>query len=440
MYDPLIKRFPKPWQGYPHSFWSCGIETPVENPLCLDGEADIAIIGAGFTGLSCAYHLANQHPQLKIAVIESNSVGWGASGRNGGFVLPGTGRLSLQDMEKKWGKDTSKAIYKEYQASINTVEQLIESGKIDCDKTTGGFLKLAHTEKAGRQLQQQVEQLQEYGGIAVNFVEQQELQHSLINNKGMHGGLYYPQCYAINPLKLAQGYHRLALSKGVKVYTQSPVTRWTQTGERHQLQTNNGRIVAHKVVLATNGYTGKGLNKLVENRHFPVISSIMVTQPLTDTQLQQIGMKAGLMAMDTRSLKYYYRLLPDNRLLFGGRGAIQGKEADHPEHKDRLVKGLYATFPGLNKVHAEFFWSGWISASYDNYPRIWHSQDNSIHYAMGYCGSGVAFASHGGKRLAQNILDPKSLPDLPYWQSGLKKFPFARFRRTGLKLFYRFAK
>ncbi len=439
MYDPLTKTYPKPWQGYPNSYWFSGLDTPIENPISRDLEVDIAIIGGGYTGLSAAYHLA-KHYSAKVIVLEANSVGWGCSGRNGGFVLPGTGRLSLSDMEKKWGESTTREIYKEFFESIQTVNRMILSGKIDCDQTPGGYLKLAHDAASAQVMQQQFEKLQAYYPDKIELLTPEQVDQSLMHTQNMHGGLYYPNCYSVNPLKLVQGYHRLATEAGADVFTQSPVLKWRSQHDQHTLYTSNGKVKANKVIIATNGYTGKGLHQIVEKRHFPVISSIIVTRPLSQDELQQSGIAAGLMAMDTRSLKYYYRLLPDNRLLFGGRGAIVGKEAELPVHKDRLLDGLYHTFPMLSDIQSDYFWSGWISASYDNYPRLWHSDDKSIHYSMGYCGSGIAFSTQMGKRLAQSVMEPDALPDLPYWQSPLRKFPFARFRRLGLQLFYLFAR
>ena len=169
---------------------------------------------------------------------------------------------------------------------------------------------------------------------------------------------------------------------------------------------------------------------------FPVISSVMVTKPLNDEQLQTIGMRSGLMVMDTRPLKYYYRLLPDKRLLFGGRGAIKGADANKNKYLKALQIGLEHTFPSLSDMAVDRFWSGWVSVSLDDYPRIYHDKAANIAYSGGYCGAGLAFSLQSGKRLAQLICEPNALPDLPYWQSPLRQFPLARLRRPALSGFY----
>ncbi|MCV2883708.1 FAD-binding oxidoreductase [Aestuariibacter sp. AA17] len=441
MYDPLLAPFPASKQAFPDSYWFSTAKDIVAKetlPILTDTiDADVAIIGGGYTGLSAAIHLAKAG--IKPVLLEANDSGWGCSGRNGGFVLGGTGRLGMSAMQKKWGNDTASAIYQEFQTSIDTVQSLIDEGNIECDKIVGGYMKLAHNASMTQQLQQQADALSASFSESVSFVPANEVKNGYINTNLHYGGLYYPKCFAINPLKLARGYQRLALSHGATLYGQSPVKDWQQSQGQHQLITPQGQVNAKQVIIATNGYTGNALHPLVNNRHFPVISSIIVTRPLSSEELQAIGMKSGLMAMDTRSLKYYYRLLPDNRLLFGGRGAIAGKNADKALYRQRLETGLASTFPRLSNIDIDYFWSGWISVSLDDYPRLWHSDDRSIHYAMGYCGSGVAFGAQAGKRLAQMVTNDKTLPSLPYWQSPLKTFPFAAMRRLGLSAFYVFA-
>ena len=439
MYDPLLDAHPEPNQPYPETYWHSTIKDRLCENLALpthsgDCRTDVAIIGGGYTGLSAACHLAAQG--VDCTLLEANQSGWGCSGRNGGFVLAGTGRLSMSAMQKKWGHQTAADVYREFETSIDTVGQLINEGNIDCDKVTGGYLKLAHNEAMSDTIKAQARALESEFSTSVHYVEPNEVTSDYINSNLKFGGLYYPECYALNPLKLARGYQGLAMLRRATLYGNSPVIQWHQNHAGHTLVTPQGTLQANKVIIATNGYTGNNLHPLVNKRHFPVISSIIVTRPLKDDELAAIGMKPGLMAMDTRSLKYYYRLLPDNRLLFGGRGAIKGEDANKQLYRHRLEQGLKSTFPNLGNIDIDYFWSGWVSVSLDDYPRLWHSDDNTIHYAMGYCGSGVAFASLAGKRLAQMVTGDDALPQLPYWQSPLKTFPFASMRRMGLAAFY----
>lgn len=439
MYDPLVEPNPQPQQGYPSSYWAKDMPVqPSTSTLQTTASADIAVIGAGYTGLSAAYHLSH-HYNKSVIVLEANETGWGCSGRNAGFVLPGTGRLSLSDMEKKWGKATAKNIFHEYMTSIDTVEQMIDLGNIDCDKVPGGYLKLAHRRAKVASLRTQAEKLHAQYGESVKFVSSKEVQRDFMNSANMFGGIYFDRSFGVNPLKLALGYQAMATNAGVTTYTNSPVVKWQHKTDGHLLHTPSGQIHAGQVVMATNGYTGTKLNDLVSQRHFPVLSSIIVTRPLNEQELNAVQIKFGLMAMDTRRKKYYYRLLPDNRILFGGRGSITGKHAKDPINKQRLLEGLSSTFPILYDITVDYFWSGWVSATFDNYPRVGSNQQQDVFYSMGYCGSGLAFSTLAGKRLAQRICEPESLPNLPFWQSELPKYPFSRFKRLGLTAYYALA-
>jgi glycine/D-amino acid oxidase-like deaminating enzyme len=435
MYDPLKEPYPTSGQSYPSSYWAKDIELPVSTPLANDVDVDVAIIGAGFTGMSTALHLATDH-QINACVLDANTVGWGSSGRNAGFVLAGTGRLSVLDAQRKWGNEVAQLIYQEFQQGVDTVSKLIELGKIDCDLTPGGYLKVAHKEQLVEGLFKQAQALKDNFADPIELIDKQRISAEFLNANAAYGGIYQAQCFGLNPLKLALGYHQHAQDQGVKVYDNSPVTALQKEGNKQVLYTPKGKVRANKVVIATNGWTGKDLHNSVKNRHLPVLSSIIVTRPLSAAEQKEIALRAGLLVMDTRTLKYYYRMLADGRILFGGRGAIEGKDEGQTQYSQRLLDALKQTFPQLATITIDYFWSGWVSVAYDDYPRIWEAEANSVYYAMGYCGSGVAFAAQSGKRLAQLIAGDNNLPALPYFQSPLPKFPFAPFRRLGLKAFY----
>jgi glycine/D-amino acid oxidase-like deaminating enzyme len=235
---------------------------------------------------------------------------------------------------------------------------------------------------------------------------------------------------------LCQGVAKKAADAGANICGNSAVIDCHKVNEKHVLRTKSGSITANTLIVATNGYGQRNLYKGLKDRTFPVISSIIVTDPLTPQQLLDVGMLEGLMVMDTRPLKYYYRILPDNRLLFGGRGAIEGIHANNAKYQKALKNGLLATFPSLYEVNISAFWSGWVSVSLDDYPRVYNDQENKTLYSSGYCGAGLAFSIQAGKRLAQLHCAPDQLPDLPFWKSPLKPFPFALARRPALKTFY----
>ncbi|WP_088330665.1 FAD-binding oxidoreductase [Lacimicrobium sp. SS2-24] len=436
MYDPLVASSPGQGEAYPQSYWAANVTPPAPTQLKSHIDTPVAIIGGGYTGLSCAYHLAKTH-QIPSVVLEANQLAWGCSGRNAGFVLNGTGRLSLPQIEQKWGADTARRVYAEYRQGIETVDELISAGGIACDKTPGGYLKVAHKASLTEGLVSQAEHLQRHYQDPVEIIDASALQQHYLRSTEAHGALLFPYCFGIHPLKLALGYATLAQHQGAAVHSHSPVTNWQRHGDKHWLSTPTGTVSADKVVIATNGYTPATFHPLVDNRHFPVLSSVIVTPPLSRQQLDDCGLKPGLMVMDTRALKYYYRLLPDNRILFGGRGAIRGKDANHPIYRQRLLNALAQSFPALKGIDAAYFWSGWVSVSLDDYPRICQADtQGTVFYSMGYCGSGVSFSTQAGKRLAQRVAGDTSLPDLPFMQTALPRFPLARARRLGLWAFY----
>jgi glycine/D-amino acid oxidase-like deaminating enzyme len=285
-------------------------------------------------------------------------------------------------------------------------------------------------------LHQQAKALSDDYGDSIVSLSGKQIKADYLSGTPSYGGIYYPNAIGINPWMFCQGLALKATQAGTKIYGNSPVLRCELVNNKHIVHTQAGSIEANTLIIATNGYGQRKLHERLVDRTFPVISSIIVTQTLSPEQIESIGMKAGLMAMDTRALKYYYRILPDNRLLFGGRGAVYGKDADNKRYREALEKALYDTFPNLPKVDISYFWSGWVSVSIDDTPRIFHDKSENMLYSAGYCGAGLAFATQAGKRMAQLLVEPNTLPDLPYWQTPLRRFPLSALRRPALSAFY----
>lgn len=434
MYDPLHQSTPGCGAPYPQSYWAdvSGPAPEDDGPITKDIDVDVAIIGAGFTGLSCALHLAQEHG-IKACVLEANQTAWGASGRNGGFVLKSSGRKPYSAMQKQWGEEVMRGIYREMCEGVDTVKSLISQG-IDCDPQPTGYIRVAHKPSMLKGLVESAQLQQEMFGYDVQVLSRAELHHSYMADQNAHGAIRYQDGFGINPLKLAHGYQRLARSLGAKIHTSSPVEAWieaSQHGKKRQiLRTPNGKITAEKVVIATNGYTPKGFHPFVNNRTLPVLSQIIVTPPLNPSQLAACNFITSNVIMDTRALKYYYRKLPDNRILFGGRGAITGSKAEDPFYANRLLKILKSNFPALQNIDYEYTWSGWLSMALDDMPHIYQNDAETVFYAMGYCGSGVSFTSQAGKRLAQKVAGER-VPRLPLYNVHLPKFPLAPLRRLG---------
>ncbi|QBG37010.1 NAD(P)/FAD-dependent oxidoreductase [Litorilituus sediminis] len=446
MYDPLHHAFPGHGEAYPNSYWaetalqsSAPDNAPPEDDgaITTDISVDVAIIGAGYTGLSCALHLAREH-HINAHVLEANQTAWGCSGRNAGFILKSSGRKTYASMQAKWGEEVMRGIYAEMCAGVDTVNALIAEG-IDCQVQTPGYLKVAHKPSMYRALQAQAKLQQDMFAYDIECLSQTQVRQQYMDDQNAYGALRFNDGFGLNPLKLAWGYHQLARAAGAKIHTSSPVIDWQTVNKKQRLITPKGIVTADKVVIATNGYTPKGFHSLTESKTLPVLSQIIVTEPLTDEQIAACNWLTANVVMDTRALKYYYRKLPDNRILFGGRGAITGKKADDPYYPKRLLSVLKSSFPALKNLNYQYAWSGWICMSLDDIPHIYQNDDGSVFYAMGYCGSGVSFSAQAGKRLAEKVAG-QAVPNLPLYQSPLPKFPFAPLRRLGQWGYFHYGK
>lgn len=439
MYDPLIS--PGPGQGapLPESYWAdtAGTQPQDDGPVCEDMTVEVAIIGGGYTGLSAAYHLVKEQG-IEAVVLEANGTGWGCSGRNGGFALKAGGRMSWQKAVRRFGQAQARQMFAEIYNGLERVRGLIQDEGIDCDQQPEGHLWVAHRPRMMNLIRAEQQFLQSQFNYESYILSADELAEQHFISDEACGALRFEDGFGVHPLKLAWGYHRLARAAGARIHTASPVQQWRQEGDWHLLETPGGVVRAKKVIVATNGYTAPGLSPLLKNRTFPVLSNVIVTRPLTDSELAATGFNSTDVITDTRTLRFYYRKLPDNRILIGGRSAINGKDAANPQHNDNLLHALKRKFSALQDLTFEYKWGGWVCISFDDMPHIWQSEDDSVLYAMGYGGSGVTFAVQAGARLAEKVAGKTEEHGLAMLSSPLPKFPMAPFRRIGQRALYHY--
>jgi glycine/D-amino acid oxidase-like deaminating enzyme len=438
MYDPLINSHPDA-QPLAPSYWASTEVLPTLLPS-LEGrqQTDVAIVGGGYTGLLTAYYLASEF-NIDCHVLEANQVGFGASARNAGFVLKGSGRLGYAAMAKRWDLSTAKGIYAEFTQAVARVEGLIKQHHIACEPQEPGYLKVAHNPKALIQLQGTADFIQQHlahsTGSSAQLISRDELQARYLHHHQAYGALRLNDGFGLNPLKLLLGYKAMVAAQGVTISEQSCVLDWVEEDGKHRLITNQGELMANKVIMAGNAYTPKRFNSRVDDKFLPILSNVIVTEPLTPQELATAGLYTHQVTMDTRILKYYYRLLPDNRLLFGGRGAVWGKDAADPVYGQRLKIALDKSFPSLRNKAVAFNWTGWIAAAMDDMPHVYSK--GGVGYSLGYCGAGVSFSSQAAYRLAQSIAG-EELPNLPLYQQPLPSLPFASARRLGQWGYYHY--
>lgn len=437
-YDPLTATSPGTGAAHMPSYWTATTASapPDDGVVAAATDVETVIIGGGYTGLSCAYHLARNHG-IKAMVLEANRPGWGCSGRNGGFARAAIGRHSYAKMIDLYGRDTARGLFRESLAAVQNVRDLIRDGSIDCEGLAAGHLKIAHRPGRAAALAREAELLQREFNYPAEFLDTAEVTGTHIGGTQSHGALRFPDALAVHPLKLAHGMLTLARANGATVHSASGVLAWTKSGANHVLTTPNGRVHARTVIMATNGYTPEYLHSAFRGTTLPVLSHIIVTRPMTATEKRDSGFHTSHVLTDTRNLLYYWRRLPDDRILFGGRGLITESRLGHARQRDFLLAELQAKLPALRDITVDYDWWGWVCLTADFLPHIHTAaDDSSVHYAMGYQGSGVAYGLYAGKLLAQRVAGgTDAVPPTPV-MTPLPRFPLAALRRIGQRGMY----
>jgi len=438
LYDPLTAATPGAGLDHMPSYWTAtaGALPPDDGPAPRQLDAEVAIIGGGYTGLSCAYYLARAHG-IRSVVLEANRAGWGCSGRNGGFARMALGRLSAEQMIAAWGKAVAASAFGVMHASLDNVRTLIADGHIDCDASDAGHLKIAHRPSRAAELRREAAVLQREFDCPAEFIEADKLRAEHIGGTQSHGALRIPDALAVHPLKLASGVLRMARAAGATVHTASPVTAWEKHGAEHVLTTPHGTVRAKQVVLATNGYTPQHLHPAVRATLLPVLSHIIVTRPLTSVEIRAANFVTRHVLTDSRKLLYYWRRLPDDRILFGGRGLIADSPERNAQQREFLLAELKSKYPGLERVTVDYDWHGWVCLTRDFLPHIHHAADDpSAHYALGYQGSGVSLSLYAGKLLAQCVAGDavENLP--PAVHAPLARYPLHNLIRIPQRVMY----
>lgn len=441
-YDPLFDPLVTPTgrgQAYAPTYWVGTAGTPPEDdgPINSDIDADIVIIGSGFTGLATALNLAQEHG-VKAIVLEANRTVWGCTSRNGGQGQNASGRLYRSQWIQRWGLDTAKRLDAEIRGGFEYWKSMVAT--IDCDAQPGGHLYTAHRAKKMAFLENEARVMKDVFGYNTRMLSRAELHEQYVCDQEAHGALHEPDGVGVHPLKLAFGYIRKARALGVKIHPASPVLGWETVSGVHHLRTPGGIVRARRVAVATGGYTPQGLHKSLTSKIMPILSNSMVTRPLTEAERAEAGLKTTTFITDTRTLRFYYRLLPDGSMQIGSRSSVTGADAKNPRHFELLKEGLYRKFPSLRNIPIAYSWWGWVDVSHDMMPRI--TQPNpreQIYYAFGYGGNGVSFSSHAGRRLAERIMGrPGEQWNLPIYNSPLPGHLFAPFRRLGQAMLYKY--
>ncbi|WP_245888697.1 NAD(P)/FAD-dependent oxidoreductase [Halomonas denitrificans] len=445
-YDPLKSATPGAGRDYAPTYWigTAGEPPADDGPITQDTDADVVIIGSGFTGLTAAIFLAQEYG-IKATVLEANRTSWGCSTRNGGQAQCASGRLKRSQWIQRYGLDTALKLHRECLDGMATFKELIKD--IDCEPQPGGHLYVAHRDKVMPTLEKEAKLLRETFDYDARILDADTVKRDWIGDQEAAGAMHEPEGIGIHAGKLAFGYHRKARALGVKIHPASPVQGFETRGGVHYLKTPGGVVKARAVGIATGGYTSQSLHRELKNRLLPILSNSIVTRRLTDDEIEACSLRTRQVITDTRILRHYYRLLPDNRLQIGSRSAITGRDAPQKKYESMLIGDMHRKFPALEGIDIDYSWWGWVDVSHDMMPRI-HQPDakETVYYALGYGGNGVMYSAQAGRRLAQWIAGHGQELDLPIFTSKLP-FPnlrekveseaFAPFRRFGQRFLYR---
>ncbi|WP_043316192.1 FAD-binding oxidoreductase [Microbulbifer sp. HZ11] len=380
--------------GHTDSYYAASANPTPEYP-CLEGEvtADVCIIGAGYTGLSSALHLAERG--YKVVVLEAERVGWGASGRNGGHVGVGQ-RKGQEELEKMLGRDTARALWDMGLEAVQLVEHLINRHGIQCDLKRG-IMHLAAKKSHEAELRQEVELLnQRYGYEDMRYANRDEVA-DLVGSDRFFGGQIDSGSLHLHPLNYALGLADAARAAGVLFFEHSRVTGYV-SGSPCVVSTEHGRVSAANIVLACNGYLGK-LEPRMAGRIMPINNFVLATEPLEEKLAREL-IANDYALQDTLFVINYWKLSGDNRLIFGGG---ENYSSRFPRDIRGFVrKYMLEVYPQLAGTQIDYGWGGTLAITMNRMPSIGRLEPN-VYYSQGYSGHGVPTATFAGKILAEVI-------------------------------------
>src|SRR5690606_26797848 len=305
---------------YAPTYWvaTAGEPPPDDGPAPDGLIADVVVVGSGFTGLSTALHLAQDY-QAQVVVLEANAAAWGCTSRNGGQGQNAMGRLYRSQWIAKWGERTAKRLDAEIRSGFEYWESLV--AQFDCDAQPGGHLYTAHRDKKIDFLRNESQLMNSGLGYKTRMLNSEQLREEFVTDQDAKAALWEPQGVGVHPLKLAFGYMRRARELGVKIHTSSPVLKVESHAGLLHLHTPGGVVKARKVAFATGGYTTLCVHATTRSKLPPIQSHSIVTRPLTPEDLSEAGLHSTVFTTDTRTLRFYYPLLPDGSMQIGSRSA-----------------------------------------------------------------------------------------------------------------------
>jgi glycine/D-amino acid oxidase-like deaminating enzyme len=391
-------------------YWHDTVVMPSDNNLTpLPSKVDVAIIGGGYTGLSAARTLAKQGS--RAVVLEAETIGWGASSRNGGMTLTGL-KVPMEEIIKLYGRDAARRLFQCSLESIDSVEQIVKEDNIDCDFARRGHLLAANKPKHYEAIVRQVEFMAKEFNYKVTPLPKAEIRTE-IGSDAYYGVLIDETSGGLNPAQYIAGLARAAEKAGAALCARARVHRIQKGTNNFRLETDRGGIIADQILVATSGYTDQAIGAL-QRKIIPIGSYIIATEPLS-LELAHELIPRGRMIFDYRHYLNYYRLSADNRLIFGGRAAFFPESPTTVQQSATILRReMIRVFPPLKDAKIEYAWGGTLDFAFDMMTHV--GEIDGMYYSLGYAGHGVAMATYLGKTVAEAML-----------HGGIKEHPFAAY-------------
>ena len=426
LYHSDIYKFNTPVKSYweETSNEKLNLEKLTKNINC-----EIVVVGGGYTGLLCAINLIENY-NLDVILIEAGKIGWGASSRNGGFCSFPPIKTSFKKLQKIYGKEETKRFFRNAVEGSNYTKDIISNYNIDCDVTGESNFIVAHHPNKFKQIKEQAKVYKSEFGIETEIYSKEEFNKFGHGGNEQFGALSYKPGFAINPLKFVNGITKYALSKKLKIFEHTLVDKINKNNGYYTLKSKEGSVKAKKVVVATNGFYQEGLVPQLNSRILPVISNIIVTRKLTDKEIDLHNFKTFSPIVNTKNLLYYYRKLPDNRILFGTRGDYIGSDQSNLDRAKIMEKFFKNIFPDWASISIDYNWRGLIAMSQKLTPSIGKIENEEIYYGFGYHGVGVSSAPWTGYQLSKLVFssNSKNLNISKIYKGLPKKFIFPKLR------------
>ncbi len=358
-------------------------------------SVDVAVIGSGYTGLCAALEVARAG--RSTVVLDAEDAGWGCRSRNGGQISTSI-KPGFDELARRHGADAAFAILKEGRNALAWIESFVAEEGIDCDFIVPGRFHAAHNARKYEEMARDVANQAKGLEVPAHVVPRSE-QHRELGTDAYHGGVVYEKHASLYPGRFHQGLLERVLAAGAAVIPRCRVDAVRRDGDGFALDTARGTVHARDVVVATNGYTGPATGWL-RRRVIPIGSYIIATEALAPAVMDRL-MPTDRIISDSRNVVYYYRPSPDRtRIVFGGR--VSSRETDPLKSAPLLRRDLVALFPELADVKVSHSWMGLVAYTFDTLAHV--GRHDGLHYAMGYCGSGVSMAGYLGTRVAQQLL------------------------------------